>query len=113
MTMTLPTNNMLSIHASVLQSLLSINLSVLRPVHVNTGRINRGVKALSKFGITTINDFVNASPLHLIDKIPQFGAGCYEEICASIDSYLQSVNINVTFAELYHSINLQKELERR
>lgn len=91
-------------------NLLSIPLSVLQPVHINTGRINRGVKALSKFDITTIGDFVNASPLYLIDKIPQFGIACYQELCDSIDSYFQSLNVNMTFAKLYHYINFQKQL---
>ena len=93
--------------------LLSIPLSILKPVHVNTQRLNRGVSTLSRFNITTIGDFIYSSPIYLIENVTSFGTACYEELCSSIDAYFKSLNIDMSFAELYHSVNLNKELENK
>ena len=93
--------------------LLSIPLSVLKPVHVNTHRLTRGVNMLLKANILTVGDFIYYSPLHLIEYVTDFGTACYKEICSSIDVYFKSLNIDMSFAELYHSVNLNKELQNK
>jgi hypothetical protein len=96
-----------------IDDLLSIPLSILNPVHVNTQRLNRGVSTLSRFNITTIGDFIYSSPIYLIENVTSFGTACYEELCQSIDAHFKSLNIDITFSELYHSVNLSRELQNK